>query len=510
MNEFLKQMKRETNFTLTENQGITHKSTLSDCLDFFAMGGSMRNRSDEDVVLMFRKAYKENPLIAMRLLFYFRDIRGGQGERRLFRVITKDLEENNPKVLKKNLKYISEFGRWDDLIELAYKGSNVEKEIVSIISNQLKQDIEDMNKGNSISLLAKWMPSLGASSHNTVMKAKYLAKKLKMSPKRYRKTLVKLRRYINIVETKMAKNEWNEIEFDKLPSKAGMKYRKAFERHCGERYSDFMNNKETTVNANTLYPYEIVEKAIGVIDKGWRSSTIDRTRNKVEINTINKYWKNQKDYFNGKSCNLLPVVDTSASMRGTPLNVAISIGLYCAERNKNVFEGHYVSFSRQARLIECEGIDFVDKVKRIYDANLCDNTNIESVFDLLLRIAVNNHMSQDEIPQNIVIISDMEFDSGTGRCSWNYRYDNFDYREETETLMESIAKEWNRHGYEMPHLIYWNVDARQNNIPMIGRGRISYVSGFSPSIFEIILTGKTGYELMLETVNKDRYECITV
>lgn len=506
-NEFLKQMKRETNFTHTENMGITHKSTLSDCLDFFAMGGSMRNRSDEDVMLMFRKAYRENPLIAMKLLFYFRDVRGGQGERRLFRVITKDLEEYNPKVLKKNLKNISEFGRWDDLLELAYKGSNVEKEVVSIVSNQLKQDIEDMNKGKSISLLAKWMPSLGASSSDTIMKAKYWTKKLKMSPKKYRKTLVKLRKYIDIVETKMAKNEWNEIEFDKLPSKAGLKYRKAFERHCGERYAEFMDNKETTVNANTLYPYEIVEKAIKLLDYGWRRSELDRNKNKTEINAINKYWKNQKDYFNGKSCNLLPVVDTSASMRGTPLNVAISIGLYCAERNKNVFEGHYVSFSSQARLIECEGIDFVDKVKRIYDANLCENTNIESVFDLLLRIAVNNHMSQDEIPQNIVIISDMEFDAGTGRYSWRY---NRDSKQETETLMESIAKEWNRNGYEMPHLIYWNVDARQNNIPMLGRGRISYVSGFSPSIFEIILTGKTGYELMLETVNRDRYECITV
>lgn len=502
MNEFLKQMKRETNFTLTENQGITHKSTLSDCLDFFAMGGSMRNRSDEDVVLMFRKAYKENPLIAMRLLFYFRDIRGGQGERRLFRVITKDLEENNPKVLKKNLKYISEFGRWDDLIELAYKGSNVEKEIVSIISNQLKQDISDMNKGKSISLLAKWMPSLGASSCETVKKAKYWTKKLKMSPKKYRKTLVRLRKYIDIVETKMAKNEWNEIEFDKLPSKAGMKYRKAFERHCGDRYSDFMSSKETTVNANTLYPYEIVEKAINVS----RNRTY-RDNRKTEVNTINKYWENQKDYFDGKSCNLLPVVDTSASMWGTPINVAISIGLYCAERNKNVFEGHYISFSREARLIECEGIDFVDKVRRIYNSNLCENTNIESVFDLILRIAINNKLSQDEIPQNIVIISDMEFDEGTRGYSWQR---GGRQRPVTETLMESIAKEWKHYGYEMPHLIYWNVDARQNNIPMIGKGRISYVSGFSPSIFETILTGKTGYELMLETVNKDRYECITV
>ena len=505
-NEFLKQMKRETNFIKSENGAVTHKSTLSDCLDFFALGGAMRKRSDEDIILMFRKAYNENPLIAMKLLFYFRDVRGGQGERRLFRVITKDLMENHPDVLKKNLIYISEFGRWDDLLELAYDTNN--NDVVLIVFNQLKQDISDMNKGKSISLLAKWMPSLGASSCETVKKAKYWTKRLKMSPKKYRKTLVKLRKYIDIVESKMAQNEWDEIKFDKLPSKAGLKYRKAFERHCGERYSEFMNNKETTVNADTLYPYEIVEKATKLLDnRCWGETKLDRKAKKTEINTINKYWENQKDYFDGKSCNLLPVVDTSGSMRGTPINVAISIGLYCAERNKNIFENHYISFSRQARLIECEGIDFVDKVKRIYDANLCENTNIESVFDLLLRIAVNNHMHQDEIPQNIVIISDMEFDSGTGHYSWRT---GKDAKKETETLMESIARKWKQHGYEMPHLIYWNVDARQNNIPMLGRGRISYVSGFSPSIFETILTGKTGYELMLETVNKVRYECITV
>lgn len=498
MNKFLKQLKKETNFIKTENGAISHSSTLNACLDFFAMGGSMRNRTEEDIILMFRKAYKENPLIAMKLLFYFRDVRGGQGERRLFRVISKDLMSNNPEAIEKNLKHIPEFGRRDDLLELAYATNS--SKIISIVRRQLDRDILNMKKGNPVSLLAKWMPSLGASSPKTVAKAKYFAKKLNMSPKKYRKTLVGLRKYMNIVECKMSNNEWNDIEFNNLPSKAGIKYREAFNRHCWERYHSFMTDKNTTVNANTLYPYEIIRMVTKLMDGFW-DKYIDRENYETEIAAINKYWENQKDYFNGKSCNLLPVVDTSISMRGIPLDVAISIGIYCAERNKDVFEGHYISFSRQAKLIECEGIDFVDKVLRIYNSNLCENTNIESVFDLLLDIIVDNNIAQEDIPQNIVIISDMEFDEGT--C-------NSLNQEKTETLMESISRRWNEYGYEMPHLIYWNVDARQNNIPALGRGRISYVSGFSPSVFEIILTGKTGYELMLEIVNSERYKNITI
>ena len=504
MNKLLRNLKEEENYTLTENGAITRKTTFSNCLDFFAFGGAMRNRSEEDVILQFKKAYKENPLISMKLLFYFRDVRGGQGERRLFRVITKWLEKNNSKALKKNLIYFAEFGRWDDLLELGYKGSKFEKEVLSIVKNQLETDLKDMSDNKPISLLAKRMPSLGASSVDTKLKAKYFAKKLGMNAKKYRKTLVKLRNHIRLVETQMSSNNWHEIEFDKLPSKAGLKYRKAFERHCEERYRAFMYSDKTTVNAATLYPYEVVEKAIG-LRRSFSTSTTER-------NVVNKYWSNLKDYFNGKSCSLLPVVDTSGSMWGTPINVAISLGIYCAERNKGPFKDHYISFSRKARLVEVEGIDFVDKVRRIYDTNLCENTNIESVFDLVLNTALKNNLSQEDLPQNIAIISDMEFDNGVDEFNrWSWRSSRSEQKYSShETLMESIAKKWQSHGYEMPHLIYWNVNARQNNIPMLGSGRISYVSGFSPSTFEIILTGKTGYELMMETVEQERYSCITV
>jgi hypothetical protein len=183
----------------------------------------------------------------------------------------------------------------------------------------------------------------------------------------------------------------------------------------------------------------------------------------------------------------------------TPLNVAISLGLYCAERANGPFANHYVSFSRTPRLIETNGVDFCDKVYRIYRTNLCENTNIEATFDMLLQTALNNGCGQDELPQNIIVISDMEFDQGTAYMN----------RNNAKTLMENIREKWARHGYRMPHLIYWNVDARQNNIPEdMGCGLISYVSGMSPSIFEQILSGKTGYDLMMEKLDSERYAVI--
>jgi hypothetical protein len=279
-----------------------------------------------------------------------------------------------------------------------------------------------------------------------------------------------------------------------------MIYKNAFARHDIERmknenvqtYADFAKDETKKVNAKTLYPYECVEEAI----KNFRTDL-----NYTNRLMTNKYWNNLEDYFKGASFNGLAVVDTSASMRGTPLNVAISLGLYCAEKANGPFAGHYVSFSSRPQLIKTEGIDFVDKVERIWRTNLCENTNIEATFDLLLNTAIKNKCSQDDLPKNLIIISDMEFDYAR-RTAWTASATS------QETLMEGIARKWAAAGYTMPHIIYWNVDARQNNIPMLGNGPISFVSGFSPSIFETIMSGKTGYELMMEKLNSDRYSVI--
>lgn len=500
MNTMLNSLKNATNYTMTENGGITHKTTKSDLLDMFAMGAAMRNRSDSDVMLMFRKAFAENPVYALKCLFYIRDVRGGQGERRFFRVVIKDMatySEPTQEAIARNMELIPEFGRWDDLY--AFIDTPMQDKALSIIKHQLALDVQCKTP----SLLAKWMPSENASSKKTIRLGNITRSYLNMTHKEYRRTLAILRSRINIVEKLMSENRWDEIEFDKIPSKAGLIYKNAFARRdiIKAKFEKFAKDETTKVNASALYPYEVVEKALRV--NPYHSDDTDRAM-------VNKYWENLTDYFNGANLNALAVVDTSGSMHGTPINVAISLGLYCAERAGGPFANYYISFASRPQLIECEGVDFVDKVYRIYRTNLVDNTNIEAVFDLLLDTAKKNKCSQEDLPQNILIISDMEFDAATsgGHYDWptgRYIHQYGFSKENADTVMEGIAKKWTAAGYKMPHLIYWNVDARQNNIPMIGDGPVSYVSGFSPSIFQSIITGKTGYELMMETLNKERY-----
>ena len=495
-NRFMSGLKTATNFTYTENGALTHKTTESDLLDLFAMGAAYRTRSNEDVIVLFKNAFVENPTYALKCLFYLRDIRGGQGERRFFRVAMKWLAAYNTEAAARNLQHIPEFGRWDDLF--IFIGTPLEVEALNFVKHQLALDVECKTP----SLLAKWMPSENTSSAKTRQIASHIRKYFGMTSKQYRKMLSVLRKRINVLERLMSEGRWDEIEFDKIPSKAGLKYKNAFARHDIERmksdkqvqsYADFAKDETKTVNAKALYPYEVVDKAI----KACRLKLNDTDRLMV-----NKYWDNLEDYFNGASFNALAVVDTSASMTwksgaDKPINVAIALGMYCAERANGPFAGHYVSFSSRPQLIKVDGVDFVDKVKRIYETNLCQNTNIEATFDMLLSTAISNNCLQADLPENLIIISDMEFDVGTS------------YRGASKTLMEGIREKWARYGYRMPHLIYWNVQARQNNIPEdIGCGLISYVSGMSPSIFNTIMSGKTGYDLMMEKLDSARYEVI--
>ncbi len=512
MNKFMNGLTNAANYTLTENGAVTHTSTRSDLLDMFAMGAAMRKRTDEDVILMFRKAFKENPSYALKCLFYIRDIRGGQGERRFFRVCMRDLAFQNTEAAMRNLRHVPEFGRWDDLY--VFVGTPLEAAALNFMKEQLALDIQCKTP----SLLAKWMKSENTSSAESRRLATITRKAMGMNHKQYRKTLSVLRGRINIVERLMSENRWDEIEFDKIPSKAGMIYKNAFARHDLEReksikevqtYAEFARDTTKKVNAKTLYPYECVEKAaqlMGSTHWGARHHNMNDTNRLM----VNKFWDNLTDYFNGASLDALAVVDTSSSMWGTPVYVATSLGMYCAERAKGPFAGHYISFSQNPRLVKVEGIDFCDKVDRIIRTDLCENTDIEKTFDMLLNIAISNGCSQEDLPQNIFIISDMEFDKarGYGRTyDWatrTYKVNNAT----PETLMEGIARKWRECGYQMPHLIFWNVDARQNNIPMVGNGPISYVSGFSPSIFQTIMTGKTGYDLMMEKLNSERYAVI--
>lgn len=509
MNKFMNGLRKDDNYTLTENGGLAHKSTLDSVYDLYALGGAYRSRSDSDCILLFKKAFAQDETMAMKCLFYLRDILQGQGERRFFRVCLKWLGNEHPDAVRRNLEYVSELGRWDDIFSLM--GTKVEKDVIALVREQLKMDLKSIEVPNgAVSLLGKWMPSENASSEKTKATARKLRSELKFSSRQYRRILSALRKRINVLECLMSANEWDKIDYSKIPSQAGMRYRRAFQRHDVERkkagvatYEEFVQDDSTKVNAKALAPYEVVEKALalsnysfdwGVRDYVWMPD------NTIERAAIDKYWDNLHDYFNGMPFNGLCVVDTSGSMRGTPMNVAISLGLYCAERAKGPFANHYVSFSSRPQLIETAGVDFVDKVRRIYETNLCENTDLEATFDMLLKTALRNHCSQDELPQTIIIISDQEFDAAQGY----YSNGNKNYN----TLMENMALKWETYGYKMPNLVFWNVNARHDIFSMKAQDGISFVSGMSPSLYEQILKGKTAFDLMYETLSSERYSLI--
>lgn len=507
MNTLLNGMKNATNYTYTENGALTHKSTMSGLLDLFGMGAAYRSRSNEDCIVLFEDAFKEDEVYALKCLFYLRDIRGGQGERRFFRVVTKYLANKHTDAMARNLRYVPEFGRWDDLY--VFVGTKLEKQAFDLMKNQLMLDVDCKTP----SLLAKWLKSENTSSAESRALANKTRAAFGMNHRQYRKTLSILRERINVLERLMSAGKWDEIEFDKIPSKAGFQYRNAFARHDIERmrsvkevrsYEDFMKDDSTKVNAKDLYPYEVVAKAFDLTQSGysyWSSRQNYDFEDSVERRAINKYWDNLTDYFNGCTLDALCMIDTSGSMWGSqasaPINVAISIGLYAAERARGPFAGHYISFSRQPQLIETKGVDFCDKVQRIYKTNLCENTNIEAAFDMVLDTARRTHCKQSDLPGTIIVVSDMEFDAQRGY-----------YGNSTNTLMENIEAKWRQYGYKMPNLVYWNVQARQNNIPMTVKDGVTYVSGFSPVLFEQIMKGKTAWDLVKDKLDSERYACI--
>ena len=498
MNTFMDSLIRTTNFTETENLAVARKSTLNKVYDMFALGGAYRNRTDEDCILLFKNAIKEDETLALKCLFYLRDARGGQGERRFFRICFNWLAKNYPEIARRNLINIAEYGRYDDLYCVV--GTPVEKDMFALIKEQLEKDIASMNESDKagVSLLAKWLKSENAFSKETKMLGNKTRIALGLTHKAYRETLSALRTRINIVEKLMSENKFNEIEYSKIPSKAGLIYRNAFAKRDAERYKEFINNKETKVNACANYPYEMVREVSKHLNHYYWQEDYKWTEE--ERNALQKYWDNQKDYLQGKPCKMMGVIDTSGSMTNSsrnnvaPIDVAISIGMYAAERVGGPFKDHFITFASQPQLIKVEGVDFVDKVKRIYDKNLVDNTNLRAAFDLIKNIALQPGVNRDDVPNTLVVVSDMEIDCGSFWRDEHIR----------KTEMESIRDEWKSLGLPMPHLVYWNVDARNNLI--LDSDEATYVSGCSPVIFESILTGKSGWDLCYDKLMSERYE----
>ena len=498
MSNFLKELKKNASKTRTLNGAVTYATTSDACLDFFSVAGGMRYRSAYDQIRLFDKAYIENPELAMKLLFYIRDIRGGMGERQLFRTLIRHVAKHWPESAKKNVYLIPRFGRYDDM--LCLMGTKSEDEVVRLIREQLEDDLaalEERKKGNIdelVSLLGKWLPSINTSSARTRGIARKLAAALGMTQYVYRKTLAKLRANIGLTERYLTEKKPGKIKYSAVPAGAMLKYRGAFMRNDAERFSSYIEGAACggeDIHCGTLFPYEIIRPFI----YGYRFLKEDVNGEEV----LEALWENLPASFGNE--NAISVIDTSGSMYCTqrkdaitPAVISQSLGLYHAERCKGRFHNHFITFESQPHLIEIHGSTLKDKIRYIQSANWGGSTNLEGVFRLILDTAIEAGSKQNEMPSVLYIISDMEFNIAVG--------------DPDKSVYENAKAMFNEAGYELPAVVFINVNSWQMQAPVTAHQKgAALVSGMGVSSFKEKFDGNmTPMSHMIKVLMSDRYK----
>ena len=463
---------------VTENGMATNSSSLSACVDLFFNIGAMRGQDKKRLIATFSSAFNEDPKRAMKLLFWARDVRGGAGERQVFKDIITYLAAGHDLALKPNLHLIAEYGRWDDL--LALTGTILERDAFTLIQEALVAEN---------GLCAKWMPRKGIIANK-------LRNFMKMSPKEYRKTLVNL---TNVVETKMCAKDWDSIEFNKLPSVASARYQKAFWKNSPDGYGAYVESLvkgETTINAGAVYPYDITK-------------SLTHGDNKV----ANEQWKALPNYLEGVNDMILPVVDVSGSMscsaggskNVTCMDVAISLGLYISERNEGPFKDAFITFSNNPQLQVVNG-NLTDRYRQMKSSDWGMSTNLEATFELILNQAKKHDLTQDQMPNKILILSDMEFNAATGGGGWRSTGNEWN-----PTAQQMIENMYDVAGYTIPQIVYWNIKSRNGGVPVaFDKLGTALVSGFSPAIMTSLLGGdiESPQQIMDKTILSERYSPI--
>jgi len=502
-------LEEEFNESVTENGAVGYKTTGKEILDFNFKIASYRNKSEDEIIKDFMKVFLDNKVLAIQFLFFIRDREEGLGERRLFRVIFRHLAITESELIKKVIPVVAEYGRYDDLFELFE--TPLEEDMLKYITTQWNKDVLDMEKGKNISLLTKWLPSINASPKKKKQAKKIIAylnlecndTENEIKEKDYRKALSLMRRYLDVVEKKMCANEWDKIKYENVPSRANLNYNDAFLRHDEERRREFLGqvkSGEKKINAGKLYPHDIVSKYCEQRKYSWRR-TISTS---VDV-TLEELWKAlpKKDI-----ANTLVVADGSGSMTSTigntnirALDIANALAIYFAEHNKGEFKDQYITFSETPQLVSFKGITTLrDKIQKALLYDEVANTNIEKVFKLILTTAVKHNLKQEEMPKNILIISDMEFDD----CV------ETDAGSPNEKLFNIFKNKYKEYGYALPRIVFWNVSSRTGAIPLkeneLG---VALVSGFSTNIAEMVMSDKLDpLEVLLDKLNKPRYKKI--
>lgn len=476
---FMDDLEIETSTTLTENGGRALSTTGDKLLNLFAVLGALRTRPT-DVIDKFNAAYRENADLATKMAFYGRDVRGGLGERAVGRFMLHQLAMINQEVVKANLKNIVEFGRWDDLFVLF--DTPCADAMVEFVKLQLVSDECHMDKHESVSLLAKWMPSINASSERTKALAHRFIKAFNTTPRNYRKTLSALRKYIDVTEVKMSANKWTDIDYKAVPSNAMANYGSAFARHDYEgfnRYMDAVKSGDVKINAATLYPYNVIE-------------ALERSSRDV----AEAQWKALPNYVEGDN-NFLIMADVSGSMMGRPMHTSVGLAIYFAERNHGAFVNKFMTFTHIPRIVDVTGNTLLEKYRSVTE-HVGFDTNLEAAFDAILSTAVHTKCPQADLPKALVIISDMEINAWHGGSL---------------TFTEEMRKRFADAGYEMPKLVYWNVDSRKDTfLASKNDPNAILVSGQSTSTFKNLINGidLSAFEIMVQTLNDPRYDCVVV
>ena len=480
---FADAIREESTHTYTENGAKARNTSGDACLDFFSTVGSLRKTDDERKIRLFETAYNEDPLTALRILFYGRDVRGGLGERDTFRTILKDAAQFYPAYVLKNMHLIPFYGRWDDLYCLM--DTPCEDAMWKFMHEAFMEDYRHACAGaDNVTLLAKWLKRGDESSKEAHALGIKTAEKFGFTVYEYKRMVRTIRKHLDIVEAKMSTNRWDEINYSSVPSRASMIYKNAFMRHDEDRYCDYIQKVqagEAKINTSVVYPYDLIHKVLhGSYDS-----------------TVQAMWDNLPNYVEG-GYNALVIADTSGSMDGRPIETAISLAIYFAQRNRGAYHNLWMTFSMCPTYQIIRDTNLYEIVRNMDRRGWDTNTNLEAALDRILQTAIDNNVAPEDVPASLIIISDMEIDS-CEHSGWSF-YD---------AMKDRYAEQ----GYQIPNIVFWNVDSR-HDIYHADKSRkgVQLVSGQSPTVFTTLMKsiGMTPIEYMLSVVNSDRYQPVTI
>lgn len=485
--DLMNALKTEGNVSKTENGAFVYQSTFNANLDFFSQISSFR-KNPSLCLTLFKKAFKEDKLLALKNLFYMRNIRGiGQGEKDASRNIYKWLAKNDPSFMSLNLELVGQLGRMDDYY--AFLDTPLEEKAFALLKNQIDKDLVSDHP----SLTAKWLKSCNTSSKASKHMGQITAKHFGMKEKEYRKMLSSLRRKIDVTEVKMCARDFSNINYENVPSKAMLNYKDAFKAHDSERFEEYLNQvkeEKAKIHSSTLFPYEILEKYLKPYRVFYESYMYEP--NPLD-EVLEAQWNALPNYVTDSSSTLV-MADTSGSMEGRPLGVALSLAIYFARLNKGVWKDKMMTFSMDPHFIDFDGCESLHEcLTRI--PCIMENTDIGKAFDFVLDAAIQNHVAPEDMVKNIIIISDMQFDP---------------FNDKKVSFTSWVKEKYEKAGYPVPTLIYWNVDmrGRPSMHALKNDENVKMVSGFSQSIFNCILQSKTfnPVDAMLEILNSKPFD----